>query len=66
MANDEDWEGNNAAFTCPKCKKVYVVSGMIHRAGRKCPNCKSSTGYVSGAKKSGGTAYIEFDGTESP
>jgi hypothetical protein len=29
---DEDWLGNNAAFTCPlpDCGKVYIVSAMIH------------------------------------
>jgi hypothetical protein len=24
---DEDWEGNNAAFRCSHCSKVFIVSG---------------------------------------
>lgn len=24
----EDWEGNNAAVTCPMCKKVFIVSRL--------------------------------------
>jgi hypothetical protein len=27
--DDADWLGNNAAFTCPKCKKVFIASGML-------------------------------------
>jgi hypothetical protein len=26
---DEDWEGNNVAFTCPLCKKVFIVSAHL-------------------------------------
>lgn len=55
-----DFVGNNAAFTCPVCKKVFLVSGLIHRGERKCPSCGKSTGYVSGGQKSGGAAYLEF------
>jgi hypothetical protein len=29
--HSSDWEGNNAAFTCPLCQKVFIVSGRIHR-----------------------------------
>ena len=62
LENNEDWEGNNVAFTCPvpDCGKVFIVSGMIHRGVRECPACQKSTGYVSGGKKSGGKAYIEW------
>jgi predicted RNA-binding Zn-ribbon protein involved in translation (DUF1610 family) len=56
-----DWEGNNAAFTCPPCGKVYIVSGMMHRGGvRKCPSCGHSTANLSGGKESGGSAWIEW------
>jgi hypothetical protein len=26
---DEDWEGNNAAFICPLCKKGFIVSACF-------------------------------------
>lgn len=26
LKQDEDWEGNNAALTCPLCEKVFIVS----------------------------------------
>jgi hypothetical protein len=38
IKQDEDWEGNNAAFTCPLCKKVFLVSGLLHEGRRDCPN----------------------------
>ena len=49
---DEDWDGNNAAFRCPCCNKVFIVSGFRTYDGikgvRKCPNpnCKKSTGRI--------------------
>ena len=55
-----DYVGNNAAFTCPICKKVFIVSELIHKGERKCPGCGKSIGYVKGGQKSGGTAYLEF------
>jgi transcription elongation factor Elf1 len=60
IGHDEDWQGNNAAFTCPACKKVYIVSAQMHKEGRDCPNqnCGKSTGLVVGGKDSGGTASI--------
>lgn len=67
-ANDnleEDWEGNNAVFTCPikGCGKVFLVSGAlnIHGGNRKCPNCGRSEAHVEGGRKSGGKAWIEWD-----
>jgi transcription elongation factor Elf1 len=51
-AHDEDWHGNNAAFSCPLCRKVFIVSAMLkeknepQRGMRKCPNCRKSTGYI--------------------
>ena len=57
----EDWVGNNIAATCPLCKKVFVVSAHLNRAGRKCPKCGRSTAIVSGGKDSNGTAAIQVD-----
>ncbi len=60
----EDWEGNNAAFTCPLCGKVFIVRGAanIHNGVRRCPNptCGKSTGHVEGGRMSGGSAWIEW------
>lgn len=64
--DDADWEGNNAAFTCPKCKNVFIVSELLHRSAngvfgqRACRRCAQSTARVSGGRKSGGTASIEW------
>jgi len=64
---DEDWEGNNAAFRCSVCNKVFIVSDTRMHAGphgekgyRKCPACSKSIGRVKGGRKSGGTATIEW------
>ena len=43
----EDWQGNNMALACPVCLKVYIVSGLLHRTGRECPNCGKSRAFVS-------------------
>jgi predicted RNA-binding Zn-ribbon protein involved in translation (DUF1610 family) len=62
----EDWEGNNAAFTCPECTKVFIVSNLMHtsptreKGYRQCPNCQKSIGRVSGGRKSGGVASLEW------
>jgi predicted RNA-binding Zn-ribbon protein involved in translation (DUF1610 family) len=56
----DDWQGNNAAFTCPLCRKVFIVSGRLHKQGRQCPECGKSTGFVKGGRKSKGTARIEW------
>jgi len=62
LGNDEDWEGNNAAFKCPHCSKVFLVSGTrIHKGTRQCPQCGKSTGHCSiEGKKSGGTASLDW------
>jgi len=40
LGHDEDWEGNNAAFTCPHCGEVFIVSGTrVHNGERSCPEC---------------------------
>ena len=54
----EDWVGNNAAFTCPSCGNVFIVSGPLHRKGRACPECGQSRAFVEGGAKSGGRAWI--------
>lgn len=59
-AFDEDWDGNNAAFSCPVCRKVFLVSEYMHSGKRPCPNCNGSVGYVVGGKNSGGSARIEW------
>ena len=53
-----DWVGNNIALACPACLKVFIVSGLIHREGRKCPNpsCGKSSAFVS---QDGTTASVE-------
>ena len=56
----EDWEGNNAAFMCPMCGKIFIVSQIIHHEKRKCPNCNKSTAYCTGGRLTGGKAYIEW------
>jgi hypothetical protein len=43
----EDWQGNNIALACPICLKVFIVSGLIHKNGRACPNCGKSKASVS-------------------
>ena len=61
LGDDEDWEGNAAAFTCPHCSKVFIVSGTrIHNGVRKCPKCGKSTGHCDiKGRKSGGNASLE-------
>lgn len=63
LGHDEDWQGNNAAFKCPQCGKVYLVSGSrVHGGERKCPGCGKSVARISrsGGRQSGGTASIEW------
>jgi predicted RNA-binding Zn-ribbon protein involved in translation (DUF1610 family) len=58
---NEDWEGNNAAFSCPACNKVFIVSVLLHGGQRECPNCGKSKGYVQGSKQTGGSASIQWN-----
>jgi len=68
LGQDEDWEGNNAAFKCPHCGKVFIVSGTRMHGGtrispgvRKCPQCGKSIARCSmGGRKGGGTASLEW------
>ncbi len=56
----EDWLGNNAAFECPVCGKVYLVSGLA-KPVRTCPNCGQSHGHVTGSGQGGGKAFVVWD-----
>lgn len=59
---DADWFGNNAAFTCPVCSKVFLVSGFIQKNGRRCPGCGKSIGHVTGTAEDGtAIAKIEWE-----
>ena len=55
-----DWHGNNAAFTCPVCSTVFVVSILMDKNGRKCPACNKATAFVTGSPKDS-EARIEWD-----
>ena len=68
LGQDEDWEGNNAAFACPICRKVFIVSHTRMHIGpdnekgyRECPNCRKSIARVEGGRKSGGWASISWE-----
>ncbi len=60
LARDEDLYGNNAAFTCPLCGKVFIVSQYLNHNGRPCTKCGESTGHIK--EDSGGRieAFIEW------
>ena len=67
LGQDEDWERNNAAFKCPICSKIFIVSDTrMHVAPsgekgfRKCPKCEKSIARIKGGRKSGGFASIEW------
>jgi len=61
LEKTEDWAGNNAAFTCPVCAKVFIVSQVIHGGERKCPDCGQSTARLSGSRRRGdATATLEW------
>jgi hypothetical protein len=57
---DFDWVGNNAAFTCPVCRQIFLVSARLHTDGRDCPNCGKSNGRVVGGKNQGGSAVLRW------
>jgi len=58
LTSGDDWVGNNAAFTCPVCQNVFLVSnGMIgqnplpghdSQGVRTCPQCKKVVARVTG------------------
>ena len=50
-ACNEDRFGNNAAFCCPICGKIFVVSAFLKERGglegqRECPKCHRSVARV--------------------
>ena len=58
LADSEDWYGNNVAFTCPSCGKVFLVSGLGHgESGRSCPKCKGAIGHCD---RKGERAWLEW------
>lgn len=59
---DAYWYGNNAAFTCPCCKRIFLVSGYMNEHGLHCPppGCGRSYAYVRGGRDSGGIAVITW------
>ena len=61
LGQDADWEGNDAAFCCPVCGKVFIVSSLLHPDGRECPACRKSVGRVKGGRESQGEATLEWD-----
>jgi 5-methylcytosine-specific restriction protein A len=62
IRKDEDWEGNNAAFTRPLCKKGFIVSAPPSSGTAKLSKskCGKSVGWVRGGRLSGGDAGIEW------
>ena len=60
-----DWIGSNAAFTCPLCGHIFIVTTMpgIHGQGRQrdCRQCGQSTAHVTGGRLDlGAEAFIEW------
>jgi transcription elongation factor Elf1 len=57
-----DWHGNNAAFTCPVCAKVYIVTTLNKEGtkGRDCPGCGRSKAFITGSPKAH-KAWIQWD-----
>jgi hypothetical protein len=53
----DDWQGNNVAFTCRSCGRVFIVSEQIHSGRRKC-ECGEWEGVVQGGRKSNGYARL--------
>lgn len=58
LSKDYDWVGNNAAFRCPLCHKVFIVTnapidyrrlpGYVAPGVRDCPACGKSRATVTG------------------
>jgi hypothetical protein len=54
---EHDWQGNNAAFACPDCGRVFIVSGQIHDGRRRC-QCGKWEAVIVGGRKSAGSARL--------
>jgi predicted RNA-binding Zn-ribbon protein involved in translation (DUF1610 family) len=59
LGHNEDWYGNNAAFTCPNCGNVFIVSAFC--GGRRVCSCGKATAYCSGSPGKG-EASITWEG----
>ena len=63
----DDWHGNNAAFTCPFCKRAFLVSGIIDRGRRVCPRCigpEKCIGICTGSDSKNGKAFAYIEDSE--
>jgi hypothetical protein len=60
--SNADWWGNNAAFTCPVCSKVFLATSFNdpNNIGQPCPACGKSRAHVTGSPLQGGEAWIEW------
>ena len=59
---DKDWAGNGAAFRCPHCGKVFIVSGSrVHGGVRKSRTVESRRAVVI-SKRSGMVAPQAWSG----
>ena len=56
LSRTEDWVGNNLALACRHCGRVFIVSGVIHKNGRKCPECGKCKVFIN---MDGKQAWIE-------
>lgn len=65
LPKDADWLGINAAFTCPICKKVFIVSSFIHDGKEVCPRCNESTAFCTGPANNDGRAYLNYEVSNS-
>jgi hypothetical protein len=57
----EDWLGNNAAFECPVCGKVYIATGFPPKCERHCPGGGKSCASVTTSASNRGKAEIIWD-----
>ena len=48
------------------CGKVYIVSPLIDKKGRKCPACGLSKGFITASQSKNGKAWIEWPTTPEP
>tara|TARA_B100000609_G_C17027282_1_gene336867 strand:- start:241 stop:468 length:228 start_codon:yes stop_codon:yes gene_type:complete len=58
--NSDIW-GNNAAFICPVCSKVFIVSLFLTNGERQCPCCGQSTAKIEAVDKDKYRASISIE-----